>query len=88
MPGGGKRVTVNLVNMPEKDDDGWAGKAPAPAANVTVMFTTPPGLILKKLMALSPDTDGDVIPLTPAANGAITLPKIVVWTLVVAEFGK
>jgi hypothetical protein len=86
LPGGGKRVVVNLINLPEKDDDGWADKAPAPVQNVKVTFTTPPGMKLTKIAAISPDVPGDVIPVTPAADGSVTIPQVTVWTTVVAEF--
>ncbi|HEY3396121.1 MAG TPA: hypothetical protein VGM19_00530 [Armatimonadota bacterium] len=86
LPGGGKRVVVNLINLPEKDDDGWADKAPAPATNVKVTFAAPAGKKLVKVVALSPDVPGDVIAVTPAADGSVTIPQVSVWTVVVAEF--
>jgi hypothetical protein len=86
LPGGGKRVVVNLVNLPEKDDDGWADRAPAPAENVKVTFAVPPGKALAKLAVLSPDTPGDVVPVKPAGDGSVTVPSVTVWTVVVAEF--
>jgi hypothetical protein len=86
LPGGGKRVVVNLINLPEKDDDGWADKPPAPAQNVKVTFATPAGKKLAAVVAMSPDVPGDVIPVTPAADGSVTIPRLAVWTVVVAEF--
>jgi hypothetical protein len=86
LPGGGKRVIVHLLNMPDKDDTAWADKPPAPAENVKVTFAAPPGMKLARIGAISPDVPGDVIPVTPAADGSVTIPQVALWTAVVAEF--
>ncbi len=86
LPDGGKRTIVHLLNMPENDDDGWADQPPAPAENVRVAFTVPAGMKLSKIAAMSPDVPGDAIPVTPAADGSVTIPSVTVWTVVVAEF--
>ena len=86
LPGGGRRTVVHLINLPEKDDDGWADRPPAPAPDVRVGFSVPAGMKLSKLGVLSPDTAGDVVPLQPAADGTVTIPEIKVWTVVVVEF--
>jgi hypothetical protein len=86
LPGGGRRVIVHLLNMPEKDDEGWADRPPAPAEKVKVTFATPAGMKLSKLGAISPDVPGEVVPVTPAADGSVTVPEVKVWTAVVAEF--
>ncbi|MHB9025487.1 MAG: hypothetical protein ACYC7E_15180 [Armatimonadota bacterium] len=86
LPGGGRRLIVHLLNMPEKDDDAWADRAPAPAKDVKITINTPAGLKLAKIAVLSPDTEGDTVPVSPAADGSITLPQVAVWTVVVAEF--
>ena len=86
LPGGGRRVVVNLINLPEKDDEGWADQPPAPAENVRVTFVVPAGKKLARVRALSPDGAGDVRAVTPAADGSVTVPEVKVWTVVVAEF--
>ncbi|HEY3417111.1 MAG TPA: glycoside hydrolase family 66 protein [Armatimonadota bacterium] len=88
LPGGGKRVIVHLLNMPGKDDDAWADRVPAPVANVRVIFAPPAGMKLAKIVAISPDSTDDIVPVTPAADGSITLPQVTLWTVVVAEFRK
>ena len=87
LPHGGKRVVVHLLNMPGKADEGWADRPPAPAANVKVSIKTPAGLQLTRIAAVSPDTDGDVVPVGNAAGPTVTLPDVKLWSLVVAEFG-
>jgi hypothetical protein len=86
LPGGGRRVVVNLINLPAKDDDGWSDKPPAPAENVKVTLVVPAGKKLVKLEVLSPEVPGDVIAVTPAADGSVTVPEVKVWTVVVGEF--
>jgi len=86
LPGGAKRVIVHLINLPEKDDDGWADKPPAPAENVKVTFVTPDGKKLNKVGVISPDVPGDVVPVQVTADGSVTVPKVTVWTVAVAEF--
>jgi hypothetical protein len=86
LPGGGKRVVVSLINLPENDDDAWADRPPVSAENVKVTFAVPPGMKPAKLAVLSPDVPGDVIPVTPAADGSVVVPKVALWTAVVAEF--
>ncbi len=86
LPDGRQRVIVHLINMPANDDEAWADRAPAPAANVRVTFAVPPGKKLARLAALSPDGTDDVIDAKPAADGSLTVPELKVWTLVVAEF--
>ena len=83
---GGKRVIVHLLNMPEEDDEAWADRPPAPAADVKVTFKTQDGKKHKKIAVLSPDTEGDVVTVTPGADGSVTIPEVTLWTLVVAEF--
>jgi len=86
LAGGGKRVIVHLLNMPEEDDEAWADRPPAPAADVKVTFKTQDGKKHKKIAVLSPDTEGDVVTVTPGADGSVTIPEVTLWTLVVAEF--
>lgn len=85
LPDGSRRVIVHLLNMPATDDEGWADRPPAPATNVRISFTVPDGKKLVRVVALSPDTDGDVVKMTPNADGTITLPEVQVWSMVVAE---
>jgi hypothetical protein len=83
----GQRVIVHLLNMPANDDEGWADRPPDPATHVRVAFKVPAGKKLTRIVALSPDTEGDVLNVTPAADGSVTLPQVTLWTMVVAEFG-
>lgn len=86
LPGGGRRVVAHLINLPENDDDGWADRPPPPAENVKVSFVVPEGRKLARIAAMSPDIPGDVIPVQPAVDGSVTIPSVIVWTVVVAEF--
>ncbi len=86
LPNGHQRVVVHLINMPEKDDDAWADKAPAPVENVKVTFKPVNGKAPKKVLVLSPDTPNFVIPLKPNADGSVTVPAVTVWTVVVADY--
>ena len=86
LPDGRQRVIVHLLNMPANDDEAWADRPPAPATNVRVRFTVPPNKKLARLVAFSPDGTEDVIPATPDAKGALALPEVKLWTVVVAEF--
>jgi hypothetical protein len=88
LPDGRRRVIVHLINMPEKDDDAWADRPPEPAAGVSVAFAQLPGRALRQVVALSPETEGDIVPTTPGEAGAVGLPPIVRWTLVVAEYDR
>ncbi|MHB9025484.1 MAG: COG1470 family protein [Armatimonadota bacterium] len=88
LPDGGKRVIVHLLNMPEKDDDAWADRPPAPVTNVRVTVAVPTGLKLNKLVAFSPDTPGDMVTAAPNPDGSVTLPQVALWTVVVAELTK
>ncbi|HEY3415364.1 MAG TPA: glycoside hydrolase family 66 protein, partial [Armatimonadota bacterium] len=87
LPGGGKRVVVHLLNMPEKDDEGWADRPPAPAENVRVAVKVPAGMTIKKALAISPDVDGDVMTATVGADNTLTLPEVKLWTVVVVDLG-
>jgi len=40
----------------------------------------------RKIVVLSPDTEGDVVTVTPEADGSVVIPQVTLWTLVVAEF--
>lgn len=88
LPEGGQRVIVHLLNMPANDDEGWADRPPAPVANVRVAFKVPPGKRLTKVVALSPDTEGDVVTVTPVGEGSVSLPQVTVWSMVAAEFAS
>lgn len=86
LPDGRKRVIVHLLNMPANDDEGWADRPPAPAANVKVTLIIPPKKKLARLVAVSPDETEDIIGAKADAKGIIVLPEIKLWTVVVAEF--
>lgn len=86
LPGGRQRVIVHLLNMPANDDEGWADRPPAPAANVRVTFVAPPGRKLDKILAFSPDGAEDALDAKPDAKGTLTLPEVKLWTVVAAEF--
>ncbi|MCL5408985.1 MAG: hypothetical protein M1135_03080 [Candidatus Omnitrophica bacterium] len=86
LPGKGRYVIVNLVNMPKTNDDAWADRPPSPAANVKVYFKPIDGKTPKKIGVFSPDTPGYVVTVNTSGNGAIVIPEVKIWTMVVADY--
>jgi hypothetical protein len=85
--GGGKRVILHLINMPEKDDDAWADRPPEPVKDIKVEFGVQKGKKPVKIIAISPDIEGDIVPVNISGNSVI-LPEVKIWSMVIAEYGR
>ena len=49
-------------------------------------FKAPEGKKVRKVAALSPDTEGDRVNVSLFPTATVTLPEVTLWTGVVAEF--
>ncbi len=88
LPNGGRRMIVHMVNLPDNDNDAWTDQPGPEATNVTVKLLMPPGLKQNRLLVLSPDMEGDVVTVSIADDGTVTIPTVVRWTMLVAEYTK
>jgi len=89
IPSGKRRLIIHLINQPAGTDDAWNDSPPAPLKSIEVSFRVPRERAAR-VFWLSPDNgEGFSQDLEVVRRGdfaVVTIPQLVVWDVIVAEF--